>query len=52
MKEIDNKFKNTLAYNLIYVFRINDKAHEVSLKVGIGVLDILDNNYLIILTFI
>lgn len=36
MKEIDNKFKNTLAYNLIYVFRINDKAHEGSLKVGMA----------------
>lgn len=43
MKEIDNKFKNTLAYNLIYVFRINDKAHEGSLKVGMATVKFDEN---------
>ena len=28
------KFKNTLYYKLIYVFRINDKEHEGVLKIG------------------
>lgn len=36
MTEEKKKFNNTLAYNLIYVFRINDKAHEGSLKVGMA----------------
>lgn len=30
----DNVFDSTFAYKLIYVFRINDKAHEGILKIG------------------
>lgn len=30
------RFEETFSYNLIYVFRINDKAHEGSLKVGLS----------------
>ena len=29
-----NSFEKTFEYKLIYVFRINDKAHEGLLKIG------------------
>ncbi|MEG1484451.1 MAG: Eco57I restriction-modification methylase domain-containing protein [Bacteroidales bacterium] len=31
---MSNKFTSTFAYRLIYIFRINDKAHDGVLKVG------------------
>ena len=36
MTEIKKPFINTLSYNLIYVFRINDEPHKNSLKVGMA----------------
>ncbi|PAK21266.1 hypothetical protein CJJ23_02875 [Mycoplasmopsis agassizii] len=34
MEFINNKFENVSEYNLIYIFRINDKAHKGALKIG------------------
>ena len=36
MKKTNNYFEQTFAYNLIYVFRINDDVHKDALKVGLS----------------
>lgn len=48
MIEKKEKFNNTLAYNSIYVFRINDKAHEESLKVGMATVKFDENPDIIV----
>lgn len=36
MKKTNNYFEQTFAYNLIYIFRINDDIHKGALKVGLS----------------
>ena len=43
MTEIKKPFINTLSYNLIYVFRINDEPHKNSLKVGMATVKFDEN---------
>lgn len=43
MSEEKIKFEETFAYNLIYVFRINDKVHDGSLKVGLSTVKFKEN---------